>query len=237
MFNPIICREVLQNSMGSTKNYDISLPKRANIAILSLILDYFYFYQIPGRSNKVLPIFYKHFKLDAFICLFVFIIVASLDENNELVFQVLDLRSLTLSRLKLQIHQVSDQLVDNNTQDALPVIAGYSLGSRLLLIGGHSKELSDVITGSSVSLYLPHLHTIRLVHCRKFVWFDLTGCEALMNFICEVFSDEGGFPVLKILALWPSRLVFGLLTLSWILLFVVNEGIDGEVLLIPSPVS
>ncbi|RZC52545.1 hypothetical protein C5167_020970 [Papaver somniferum] len=48
------------------------------------------------------------------------------------ISSVLDLRSLMLSRLKLQIHQVSDQLVDNNAQEAnaqeaLPAIAGYSL--------------------------------------------------------------------------------------------------------------
>ncbi|KAI3856368.1 hypothetical protein MKX03_002909 [Papaver bracteatum] len=67
---------------------------------------------------------------------------------------VLDIRSLTLSRLKLQTHQVSDQLVDNNAHEALPATAS--------LIGGHSKDLSDVVTGISVSLYLPHLHTIRL---------------------------------------------------------------------------
>ncbi|KAI3850532.1 hypothetical protein MKX03_003968 [Papaver bracteatum] len=52
MFSPMICREVLQNSMGSTKNCAISLPQRVNTAILSLILDYCRFHQVPGRSNK-----------------------------------------------------------------------------------------------------------------------------------------------------------------------------------------
>lgn len=53
MFCPMICREILQKGMGSSKNYAISLPERVNPAILSLILDYCRFHQIPGRSNKV----------------------------------------------------------------------------------------------------------------------------------------------------------------------------------------
>ncbi|OVA14013.1 SKP1 component [Macleaya cordata] len=52
MFCPMICREVLQSGMGSSKNYAISLPQRVNTAILSLILDYCRFHQVPGRSNK-----------------------------------------------------------------------------------------------------------------------------------------------------------------------------------------
>ncbi|KAK1307850.1 SKP1-like protein 21 [Acorus calamus] len=52
MFCPMICREILQKGMGSSKNYAISLPQRVNPAILSLILDYCRFHQVPGRSNK-----------------------------------------------------------------------------------------------------------------------------------------------------------------------------------------
>ncbi|KAJ7962403.1 SKP1-like 21 [Quillaja saponaria] len=52
MFCPAICYEVIQNGMGSSKNYAISLPKRVNPAMLSLILDYCRFHQVPGRSNK-----------------------------------------------------------------------------------------------------------------------------------------------------------------------------------------
>ncbi|MCE3050213.1 SKP1-like protein 21 [Datura stramonium] len=52
MFCPMICREVLQTGMGSSKNYAISLPQRVNPAILGLILDYCRFHQVPGRSNK-----------------------------------------------------------------------------------------------------------------------------------------------------------------------------------------
>lgn len=53
MFCPMICREVLQSGMGSSKNYAITLPQRVNPAILGLILDYCRFHQLPGRSNKV----------------------------------------------------------------------------------------------------------------------------------------------------------------------------------------
>ncbi|KAI3952171.1 hypothetical protein MKW98_005866, partial [Papaver atlanticum] len=83
------------------------------------------------------------------------------------------IQSLTFPRLKLQIHQVSDQLVDNNAQEARPAISGYILGSRLILLGRQSKKLSDVVTGSNVSLHLPHLHTVRLVHFRKFANLSL----------------------------------------------------------------
>ncbi|XP_062120370.1 SKP1-like protein 20 isoform X2 [Humulus lupulus] len=52
MFCPMICREVINTGMGSSKNYAISLPQRVNPAILGLILDYCRFHQVPGRSNK-----------------------------------------------------------------------------------------------------------------------------------------------------------------------------------------
>ncbi|CAA2973725.1 SKP1 21 isoform X1 [Olea europaea subsp. europaea] len=52
MFCPMICQEVQQTCMGSSKNYAISLPERVNAAMLGLILDYCQFHQVPGRSNK-----------------------------------------------------------------------------------------------------------------------------------------------------------------------------------------
>ncbi|KAK9060877.1 hypothetical protein SSX86_018057 [Deinandra increscens subsp. villosa] len=52
MFCPMICREVLQTSMGSSKNYAIKLPQRVNPVVLGLILDYCRFHQVAGRSNK-----------------------------------------------------------------------------------------------------------------------------------------------------------------------------------------
>ncbi|KAG8652926.1 SKP1-like protein 21 isoform X2 [Manihot esculenta] len=52
MFCPMICQEILQTGMGSSKNYAISLPQRVNPATLGLILDYCRFHQVPGHSNK-----------------------------------------------------------------------------------------------------------------------------------------------------------------------------------------
>ncbi|PSS33058.1 SKP1-like protein [Actinidia chinensis var. chinensis] len=52
MFCPMICQEVLQAGMGSSKNYAISLPQRVNPVTLGLILDYCRFHQVFGRSNK-----------------------------------------------------------------------------------------------------------------------------------------------------------------------------------------
>uniref|UniRef100_A0A6M2EHP7 SKP1 component dimerisation domain-containing protein n=1 Tax=Populus davidiana TaxID=266767 RepID=A0A6M2EHP7_9ROSI len=52
MFCPMICQEVIQKGMGSSKNCAISLPQRVSPAMLSLILDYCRFHQVAGRSNK-----------------------------------------------------------------------------------------------------------------------------------------------------------------------------------------
>ncbi|XP_057780545.1 SKP1-like protein 21 isoform X3 [Salvia miltiorrhiza] len=51
MYCPFICQEI-HSGMGSSKNYPISLPSRVNPSMLSLILDYCRFHQVPGRSNK-----------------------------------------------------------------------------------------------------------------------------------------------------------------------------------------
>jgi hypothetical protein len=53
MFCPMICREIVKNGTGSSKNHAIALPERVNPASLSLILDYCRFHQVTGRSNKV----------------------------------------------------------------------------------------------------------------------------------------------------------------------------------------
>ncbi|RDX97214.1 SKP1-like protein 21, partial [Mucuna pruriens] len=53
MFCPLICQEVIQKGMGSSKNCAICLPQQVSPAMLSLILDYCRFHQVPGRSNKV----------------------------------------------------------------------------------------------------------------------------------------------------------------------------------------
>lgn len=54
MFCPVICREILQKSMGSSKLNAIVLPERVNPATLGLVLDYCRFHQVPGHSIKVL---------------------------------------------------------------------------------------------------------------------------------------------------------------------------------------
>ncbi|KAL8495228.1 hypothetical protein ACS0TY_019402 [Phlomoides rotata] len=51
MYCPFICQEI-HSGMGASKNYPISLPSRVNPSMLSLILDYCRFHQVPGRSNK-----------------------------------------------------------------------------------------------------------------------------------------------------------------------------------------
>ncbi|PHU14163.1 SKP1-like protein 21 [Capsicum chinense] len=61
MYCPIICREILQTGMGSSKNYAISLPQRVNAAILGLRLDYCRFHQVAGRSNKERQAFGENF--------------------------------------------------------------------------------------------------------------------------------------------------------------------------------
>ncbi|CAN8254040.1 unnamed protein product [Cochlearia groenlandica] len=61
MFCPMICQEVLQKGVGSSKNYAISLPQRVNPAMLSLIFDYCRFHQVPGRSNKERKIYDEKF--------------------------------------------------------------------------------------------------------------------------------------------------------------------------------
>lgn len=61
MFCPMICREVLQSGMGSSKSYAISLPERVNPAVFGLILDYCRFHQVPGRSNKERKAFNEKF--------------------------------------------------------------------------------------------------------------------------------------------------------------------------------
>lgn len=53
MFCPVICREILQKSMGSSKLNAIVLPERVNPATLGSILDYCRFHQVPGHSIKV----------------------------------------------------------------------------------------------------------------------------------------------------------------------------------------
>ncbi|XP_061341298.1 SKP1-like protein 21 isoform X2 [Gastrolobium bilobum] len=52
MICPLLCQEIIQKGMGSSKNCAICLPQQVSPAMLSLILDYCRFHQLPGRSNK-----------------------------------------------------------------------------------------------------------------------------------------------------------------------------------------
>lgn len=65
MLCPVIRREILHKSMGSSKTNPIILPERVNPQTLGLILDYCRFYQVPGYSNKERKAFDEKFvKLD-----------------------------------------------------------------------------------------------------------------------------------------------------------------------------
>uniref|UniRef100_A0A7N0UVS1 SKP1-like protein 21 n=1 Tax=Kalanchoe fedtschenkoi TaxID=63787 RepID=A0A7N0UVS1_KALFE len=52
MFCPVICQDVIEKGLGSSKTCPVCLPQKVNPAMLSLILDYCRFHQAPGRSNK-----------------------------------------------------------------------------------------------------------------------------------------------------------------------------------------
>ncbi|CAN4087728.1 unnamed protein product [Withania somnifera] len=95
MFCPVICRELLQNGMGSSKNCAISLPERVNPVNLGLILDFCRFHQVPGRSNKERKIYDEKFvRLDTkTLC-----DLASAAESLQLR-PVVDLTSRALARL------------------------------------------------------------------------------------------------------------------------------------------
>lgn len=70
MFCPLICQEIIQKGTGSSKNCAICLPEKVSPAMLSLVLDYCRFHQVPGRSNKVLHL---HLMLSPHHYLYLFI--------------------------------------------------------------------------------------------------------------------------------------------------------------------
>ncbi|KAG9135426.1 hypothetical protein Leryth_007183 [Lithospermum erythrorhizon] len=59
-FCPLICQE-MHSGLGTSKSYPISLPTRVNPAMLSLIIDYCRFHQVPGHSNKERKVFDEKF--------------------------------------------------------------------------------------------------------------------------------------------------------------------------------
>lgn len=63
--------------------------------------------------------------------------------------QVLDLKALAWSTLKLNIETNVEKVKDDFSQESLPATSGHSMftwGNKLLLIGGHSKNVSDTVT-------------------------------------------------------------------------------------------
>lgn len=66
MFSPIICREIIEKGMGSSKICPVCLPEKVTPETLSLILDYCRFHHVPGRSNKVLLSLFKRFSIVIF---------------------------------------------------------------------------------------------------------------------------------------------------------------------------
>ncbi|XP_052185475.1 acyl-CoA-binding domain-containing protein 4 [Diospyros lotus] len=63
--------------------------------------------------------------------------------------QVLDLKTLAWSPLKLKVEKNADNSKDSLAGEILPPTSGHSMfkwGNKLLLLGGHSKNVSDSIT-------------------------------------------------------------------------------------------
>ncbi|KAL9240468.1 hypothetical protein vseg_014683 [Gypsophila vaccaria] len=50
MFCPVVCREILQKGVGTSKTNAVVLPEQVNPVTLSSILDYCRFHQVPGHS-------------------------------------------------------------------------------------------------------------------------------------------------------------------------------------------
>ncbi|KAI3837097.1 hypothetical protein MKX03_031043, partial [Papaver bracteatum] len=78
---------------------------------------------------------------------------------------------LTLSRLKLQTHQVSDHLVDNNAQEALPATTGYNQLSILTIL----RKMCNFPKIHSFVVFASNNLTI----APKFLWTfkRVTGCR------------------------------------------------------------
>ncbi|PIA37125.1 hypothetical protein AQUCO_03000004v1 [Aquilegia coerulea] len=77
--------------------------------------------------------------------------------------QVFDLRTLAWSRLNLHADPNSTKQVDDNSAEILPAISGHSLvhfGSKLFVVGGHSKAISDSVTVWSIDVETHHCHVV-----------------------------------------------------------------------------
>ncbi|KAI3831307.1 hypothetical protein MKX03_034093, partial [Papaver bracteatum] len=89
--------------------------------------------------------------------------------------------------LEVQTHQVSDQIVDNNAQEALPATTGYNLVSILKLL----RKMS----------YFPEIHSF--MNTSAFIYYHFKMHRSSLH-QCYIKALQGGCLVLKSLAIWPS---------------------------------
>ncbi|KAK6933465.1 hypothetical protein RJ641_036359 [Dillenia turbinata] len=69
--------------------------------------------------------------------------------------EVLDLKNLAWSPLKLSMEPKGDKLEDNGSKDVFPGISGHSMvkwGNKLLILGGHSRISSEYLTVHYIDL-------------------------------------------------------------------------------------
>ncbi|GLT70183.1 hypothetical protein SLA2020_422790 [Shorea laevis] len=69
--------------------------------------------------------------------------------------QVFDLRSLTWSNLKMKVEQTADKPEDSGSQEIITAISDHSMikwGSKLLLLGGHSRKTTDTMIVRFINL-------------------------------------------------------------------------------------
>jgi S-phase kinase-associated protein 1 len=53
MYSPVICKDVIRNGKGCSKECAVLLPACVTTATLDSILDYLRFYHVKGRSQEV----------------------------------------------------------------------------------------------------------------------------------------------------------------------------------------
>ncbi|XP_058750089.1 SKP1-like protein 21 [Vicia villosa] len=61
MLSPVVYQDIVDNHKGSSKNCAITLPECVTTKVLNLILHYYRFHQVNGRSNKERITFNKIF--------------------------------------------------------------------------------------------------------------------------------------------------------------------------------
>ncbi|GMP68543.1 hypothetical protein CsSME_00028131 [Camellia sinensis var. sinensis] len=73
--------------------------------------------------------------------------------------QVFNLKNLAWSTLKLSTESNADETKDSVSQEILPATSGHSMfkwGNKLLLVGGHSKNIFDSVTVRFIDLESYH---------------------------------------------------------------------------------